>query len=124
MALVEGTYKYKVADKELKSNSGESISPGDTYFLNEEGNSILTLNEGEIELLGLRDVSTEERKSLAKKGSALKSGAFPMKNCSDVANAIHAIGRAKPGERGSVRSLIRRRVKALGCSGSVFDNWK
>lgn len=124
MTLVEGTYYYKVADKELKSKSGETISPGDTYFFNPKAKHILTLNEGEVELLGLRDVSTKERKKLAKKGAALSDGSYPIANCKDAANAIHRIGTGTKHAKSTIRAHIRKRVKELGCTGSTFENFK
>lgn len=123
MTLVAGTYYRKSADEELKSTSGEVIAPGETYFFNEEAGDVLTLNEGEVELLGLRDFSTEKRKELAKKGYAMKDGSYPIENCSDASNAIHRIGtgNASPG---AIKAHIKKRVSALKCTGSTFDNFK
>ena len=108
------------------TETGERIEPGDTFFLAEAHGreAILSLSDYETQFLGLRDVSTKERKKLASSGAALPDGSYPIANCSDAANAIHAIGRANPSDRGKVRAHIKKRVKALGCSGSTFDNWK
>lgn len=65
---------------------------------------------------GFRDVSTAERKRLAKTGGAMPDGSFPIANCQDAKNARQAIGRAAPGKRAAVRSHIERRESALGCS--------
>lgn len=107
------------------SEYGELIEPGEAFFLAEihGRDAVLSLNEAE-KLLGLREFSSEERQKLAKSGNALPDGSFPIANCSDAANAIHAIGRAGAGKRARVEAHIRKRVKALGCSGSTFDNWK
>ena len=69
-----------------------------------------------------RDFPASERTALAKKGQALPGGGFPIPNCKSAADAIHAVGRAK--NPAAARAHIRSRVKALGCSGSIFDNWK
>jgi hypothetical protein len=69
-------------------------------------------------------VSAKERRAAAKSGAALPDGSFPIRNCADASNAIHAQGRADPAKRGRVRSHIRTRVRALGCSGSIFDPYK
>jgi hypothetical protein len=108
------------------TETGEQINPGETFFLGESHGreAILSLADYEVNFLGLRDVSTSERKKLAKEGAALPDGSYPIANCSDAANAIHAIGRANPADRSKVRAHIKKRVKALGCSGSTFDNWK
>ena len=60
-----------------------------------------------------RDVSTEERKKDADAGRAMPDGSYPIDNCSDLKNAIQAIGRAK--DPGPVKAHIRKRKKALGC---------
>lgn len=121
--LVAGTYQRKSAKEELVSTSGEKIEAGETYFFNEEANSVLTLNEGEVEILGFRDFSTAERKSLAAKGFAMKDGSYPIVNCSDASNAIHRIGTGNASPS-AIKAHISKRVKALGCSGSEFDNFK
>jgi hypothetical protein len=73
---------------------------------------------------GLRSFSAEERKKMAENGQAMKDGSFPIANCDDAANAISSFGRAQPGQRASVRAHIRKRVAALGCTGSTFENWQ
>lgn len=118
-------FEEKTSDKVQFSEGGASIAPGEIYFEGELHGRTGRFNAREYEkFLGLRDVSTQERKSLAKEGKALPDGSFPIANCKDAANAIHAIGRANPSDRGKVRAHIRSRVKALGCSGSTFENWK
>lgn len=114
----------KMADRTIYSEYGALIKPGELYFETElhGRDANLTLRETE-NLLGFRDVSTQERKELAGKGKALSDGSFPIASCSDAANAIRAIGRANPSDRGKVRAHIRRRVAALDCSGSIFENW-
>jgi hypothetical protein len=59
-----------------------------------------------------RSVKQSERKSLAKKGDALKDGSFPIKNKKDLGNAKQAIGRSKHPE--AARRLINKRAKQLG----------
>lgn len=112
------------ADLTLYSDTGIRIEPGESFYLGEEHgrDAILTLSEGE-RLLGLRDVSTAERQTLAKKGNALKDGSYPIANCSDAANAIRSQGRGG-GSKPGVLALIKRRVKDLGCSGQIFEPYK
>lgn len=73
---------------------------------------------------GFADIPAKERRNAAKSGAALPDGSFPIRNCSDAANAIRAQGRAAPGKRGRVRAHIRTRVRSLGCSGGIFDGYK
>ncbi len=58
----------------------------------------------------------EQRQRLAKSGAAMPDGSFPIRNCSDLANARQAVGRAKPARRAAVRAHIAKRAEALGCS--------
>lgn len=69
-------------------------------------------------------ISAAERKKAAGSGAALPDGSFPIRNCSDAANAIRAQGRAAPGKRGQVRAHIRKRVGALGCSGGIYGPYQ
>lgn len=61
---------------------------------------------------------------MAKNGQALPDGSFPIANCTDASNAIRAQGRTPASNRGRVRGHIRKRVRALGCSGDIFDDYK
>lgn len=54
------------------------------------------------------------RERLAQEGVALPDGSFPIRNGSDLRNAIQAFGRAAPGRRRQVALHIRRRARALG----------
>ena len=67
------------------------------------------------------EFSAGERKSLASQGKARPDGSFPIRNKSDLSNAIHAYGRAndKPG----AKAWITRRAKALGATGMLPDSW-
>ena len=69
-----------------------------------------------------RTYTEKERKAMAKNGQALPDGSFPIADCSDAENAIRSVGRAS--DPAAAKEHIRKRVKALDCSGSIFDNWK
>lgn len=58
--------------------------------------------------------SAKQRRSLAKEGVAMPDGSFPIRNRSDLMNALHAIGRAK--DRAKAVAHIKARAKALGLS--------
>jgi hypothetical protein len=68
-----------------------------------------------------REVGEEERKSLAKEGKALKGGGYPIKNKSDLGNAIQAFGRAK--NPAATKALIIRRARELGATSMLPENW-
>jgi hypothetical protein len=75
-------------------------------------------------------LDTDTRRSLAKQGKAMpdadgSGGRFPIRNRSDLAKAIRAVGRAKGGDAGraAVRRHIMRRARALGLSNMIPSNW-
>lgn len=67
------------------------------------------------------DFSADERKNLASRGQALPDGSYPIRNTSDLKNAIQAYGRAS--DKGRAKSWIIRRAKALGATGMLPDAW-
>jgi len=70
-----------------------------------------------------RDYSPEDRRRMARSGEALPDGSFPIANCTDARNAIQAQGRGNASQQ-RVTSHIRKRVRSLGCTGSIFDPYK
>ncbi len=69
-----------------------------------------------------RQFTGKERETAAKKKQAMPHGGFPIKNRSDLANAIKAVGRAKDPE--AAKAHIKRRAKALGAEFMIPDEWK
>lgn len=78
----------------------------------------LTLEGGSV----FRDYTAKERRRMATEGRAMPDGSYPIGDCTDAQNAILAIGRAK--DPAKTKAFIKRRVRALNCSGSAFDDWK
>lgn len=72
------------------------------------------------------DISASERRKAEARGQALPGGRFPIRNETDLRNAIHALGRAKGGKSGReiVKRFIIRRAKALGLMHVLPDDWK
>lgn len=68
------------------------------------------------------DFSEKERKKLAKKKEAMLDGSFPIRNTSDLKNAIQAVGRAKDPDK--AKAWIKKRAKALGKEDLLPDTWK
>jgi hypothetical protein len=68
------------------------------------------------------DYPADARRAMAKKGTALPDGSFPIANERDLANALQALGRAK--DRAKARAHIVARAKALGLVKSLPDDWK
>ncbi len=116
----------KKAERIVFSEDGVLIEPGETYYtgVSRGHQTNLTIEQGE-KFLGLREFDTAKRKELAKKGHAMSDGSYPIENCSDAANAIRAQGRGQTkSSQAKVVAHIKRRVKALGCKGAIFENYK
>jgi hypothetical protein len=69
-------------------------------------------------------VSKKSRDAAAEKGEALPDGSYPIRNESDLKNAIKAYGRAKESERAKVRKHIMKRARALGKADLIPEDWK
>jgi hypothetical protein len=67
------------------------------------------------------EFSTRQRSALAEKGAALPDGSYPIRNASDLRNAIQALGRAK--NRAAAMAHIRKRAKALGLEKMLPSSW-
>jgi hypothetical protein len=63
----------------------------------------------------LKEYPQETRKRMAKSGTAMPDGSYPIADCEDVNNARRAIGRTPPARRAAVRRHIAKRANALGC---------
>jgi hypothetical protein len=74
--------------------------------------------------LEFKQFSPEEREELSKKGQALPDGSYPIRNESDLKNAIQAYGRSNPEDRAKVRTHIRKRARALGGEELIPEGWK
>lgn len=71
--------------------------------------------------VGKDDFSADDRKNLASQGKALPDGSYPIRNKSDLGNAIQAYGRAK--DKGRAKAWIIRRAKALGATSMLPESW-
>lgn len=65
----------------------------------------------------MAEFSEEQRAKLAHEGEALPDGSYPIRNCDDLRNAVHAYGRAKESHRAAVAAHIRKRHAELGGCG-------
>jgi hypothetical protein len=112
-------------EQRLKTMLRQVVESGAaTLFLTSHLNEIemTRLEQNGVEVL--RDYPAEQRRRMAGEGRALPDGSFPIKDCTDAGDAIHSIGRAAPEKRSRAEAHIRKRVRALGCTGSLFENWK
>lgn len=74
-------------------------------------------------IVHLADISTDARKKLAQTGEALPDGSYPIRNTSDLENAISAYGRANPGDRAKVRAHIIKRARELNATDAIPEAW-
>lgn len=93
----------------------KSIKDADSFYMTQ----MLDDDTTELAIIPRR-----ERIKLAEQGKALKDGSFPIRNESDLRNAIHAFGRAKPGKRGLVRRHIVKMARALDRKDLIPETWK
>lgn len=68
-----------------------------------------------------RDFTQAERDAAASNHDAMADGSFPIKNTSDLANAIRLAGNAKNPD--AARAHIKARAKALGASDKIPETW-
>lgn len=68
-----------------------------------------------------RSYTAEERKAMAAKGQALPDLSFPIKDSTDLSNAVSDYGRTK--DKTKVKAHIMARAKALGATGSLPEDW-
>lgn len=68
-----------------------------------------------------RAFSDEEREKMAKEGTALSDGSYPIANRDDLQNAIQAFGRAK--NKSAAKQHIMKRARALNAESLIPANW-
>ena len=68
-----------------------------------------------------RDVGPDKREEMAKEGSAMEGGGYPIANVGDLKNAIQAIGRAK--DPAATKRHIIKRARALDATDLIPDSW-
>ena len=66
--------------------------------------------------------SSKERILLAKKGLAMPDGGYPIRNISDLKNAISAYGRGT--NKPEVKKWIKKRAKELNAEKLLPNNWR
>ena len=102
--------------KNLQINDVSSVNRGAGV-----GVKVMLMKRDDSDEIDKREFSQGERDKAADSGAALPDGSFPIKNVSDLHNAIKAVGRAK--DRGRAMAHIKSRAKALGASDALPDSW-
>lgn len=83
----------------------------------EEGKSLFEKAKSILGIGEKRNYNAEQRREMAKNGQARPDGSFPIKDVTDLKNALHDIGRGgnNPGDKAN----IKKRAAALGASKLV-----
>lgn len=68
-----------------------------------------------------RDYSAATRERMAREGTAMRDGSFPIANETDLRNAIQSVGRAANYD--AARRHIIRRARALGLTELLPEDW-
>ena len=68
------------------------------------------------------DFTQVQRQRLAARNRAMPDGGFPIRNVSDLKNAIKAYGRAK--NKPAVKKWIKKRARQLGREDLLPENWR
>lgn len=129
MAKIGGEWTNLIGDKQkeweraavralTKGFVYEAIQPVETSDEIAKAEALLDSAES----LEKADFTEKQRERLADKKEALPDGSFPIRNKSDLKNAIRLAGNAKNPEH--ARRWIKRRAKSLGAEDMIPDTWK
>lgn len=70
----------------------------------------------------MSDLNRMQRERLAAKNQAMPDGGFPIRNISDLKNAIQAYGRAT--NKPAVKAWIKKRARELGAEDILPESWR
>lgn len=123
-AVFEGFDSYQVEINGLDGKSydvfvaldGETLGY-DSY--NSDETAEIEAEAAEIALK--RAFSDESRQEMAKEGTAMPDGSFPIASESDLRNAIMAHGRAKDVD--AAKAHIKKRAAAMGMESMIPEEW-
>lgn len=69
------------------------------------------------------DFTADERRSMARAGTAMGDGSYPIPNAEYLDKAIKAVGRGGA-DHDAIRRHVIKRAKALGLASKIPDGWK
>jgi hypothetical protein len=110
MVKADLTGKKKKRKKPVESAADAAYGDDDDYALAEDGE------------LYFASLSTEAREAAAKDKKANPDGSYPIRNVSELKDAIQAFGRAK--DKAQTKALIIRRAKELKRPDLIPDGWQ
>lgn len=124
-AVFEGFDSYQV---EIDGVDGKSYDvfvalDGETLGYDSYNSDETAEIEAEAAEIALkRAFSEDKRQEMAKEGTAMSDGSFPIASENDLRNAIMAHGRAKDPE--AAKAHIKSRAAALGLEAMLPEDWK
>lgn len=80
------------------------------------------INKPEISCIAKSYISEKEREKLEKEGKAMAGGRFPVRNVSDLKNAIKLVGNSDL-PKSDVITYLKRRAKDLGATDELPESW-
>ena len=111
----------KTADGELYNATQSEIRANHVAIVDKaRGGDLLTIGD-ELSDEDDREFSTKQREKAAAKGQAMEGGGFPIKNGTDLRNAIRAVGRAS--DPAAAKAHIKKRAAALGLTKLIPADW-
>jgi hypothetical protein len=101
------------------ADSAVAAPPTSNFYVPTTINAFATASGSSA--LVARAYTAEQRRAMAKRGTAMPDGSFPIADTEDLRNAIQAIGRAKDPD--AAKRHIRKRARALGHADLIPDSW-
>lgn len=80
------------------------------------------VNKPELSCIAKSYISEKERAKLEKEGKAMAGGRFPVRNVSDLKNAIKLVGNSDL-PKDEVMKFLKRRAKDLGAENEIPESW-
>lgn len=80
------------------------------------------VNKPELSCIAKSYISEKERAKLEKEGKAMVGGRFPVRNRSDLKNAIKLVGNSDL-PKSDVIAYLKRRAKDLGATDELPESW-
>ena len=80
------------------------------------------VNKPELSCIAKSYISEKERAKLEKEGKAMTGGRFPVRNVSDLKNAIKLVGNSDL-PKDEVIKFLKRRAKDLGAENEIPESW-
>lgn len=80
------------------------------------------VNKPELSCIAKSYIPEKEREKLEKEGKAMAGGRFPVRNVSDLKNAIKLVGNSDL-PKSDVITYLKRRAKDLGATDELPESW-